>query len=288
MSDLRQLAILRLRQSGLPEFVGASVSEKLATGRAAARNSLIKYVPELTLDVAAARDVMSEVNAWVDRNQNELSSAMESTETKLPRWLFLNMGNSERVQQWVIANYTVAVSGMGPWQSGKIDQLVADPASDVSEEWAATDARSRLDAFAMIVKMDNDGDLEYIFRGSSATGAFGVAPVVVWAVVVAVVAFAAVVVSYYYLSRRLELNNALMADICRKAQQEGDKATIAKCIEATKEIQIDTPLSGLTSEIGRVALVLGVSYLAFRYGLPVLLDYGAKALSRGGPKSVRA
>lgn len=291
MPNLEQLALARLRQTGLPEFAGSTIPEKLANGREAARASLTKYVPALKVNVLEARDVMSHVNVWVQHHQQDLSEAMQSPETNLPRWLKLNMGNSDRVQQWVIANFTVAAAGMGPWQSGRVERLVADPTSDVSETWAAADARARLDSFAMIVKMDNDGDLEYIFRGTgpAAVSGLGALPAVaVWAIAVVVVALAAVVATYFYLSKRLELNNALMAEQCRKAQAEGDKVTVHKCIEATRDIQIDTPLKGLTSELGKVAIILGIAYLGFRYALPTLLEEGGKLLERGERKESRA
>jgi len=276
MGDLAQLALQRI-EGGLPQFPGATPAEKLALGRATARASLLKYVPELRLNQAEARDVMSQVNAWVERNKGALEQAMASPESNLPRWLVLNMGSSEHVQQWVIANYATASMGMGPWQSGKIDQLVADPASNISPNWAAVDAESRLQAFGLIVKMDSDGDLDYIFRGppGAAQAGLGVAPVIVWAVVVAVVALAAVICTYFFLSKRLQQNNQLMRDICIKAQQEGDRATIEKCLEATRDIQLVDPLSKITGEIGKIALILGTGYIGFRFVIPWLLERAA-------------
>lgn len=286
MPDLQQAALARLRFEGLPQFAGASVPEQLQNGRDQARVALLKYVPGLKFDLIEARDVMSHVDAWVERNQDDLAAVMATPEKDLPQWLQTQLGNSDQVQQWVIANFTVAAAGMGPWMSGRIASLVQS--GDVTQDWADHDAAARLDAFAMIVKMDADGDLEFIFRGPNGVGAFGVAPVVVWAIVVAAVAIAAVVATYFFIARRLELNNALMRDICKDAQARGDTATVQKCIEATRDIQVSTPWAGLTKELGKVALILGGGYIAFRYGLPFLIDQGLKLRERLGKKTATA
>ncbi len=282
MPDLQQAALARLRFEGLPQFAGASVPEQLQNGREQARAALLRYVPALKFDLVAARDVMSHVDAWVERNQDDLANVMASPEKDLPNWLQTKLGNSDQVQQWIIANFTVAAAGMGPWTSGRIAALVDK--GEVTQQWADADAQARLDAFAMIVKMDADGDLRYIFEGPPQGAAgFGAVPLV-WAIVVAVVAIAAVVATYFFIARRLELNNALMRDICQRAQQEGDTATVQKCIEAARDIQVSTPWEGLTKELGKVALILGGGYIAFRYGLPFLIDQGIKVGAKIGKK----
>jgi hypothetical protein len=274
MADLKQAALARLRAEGLPQFTGVTVPDQLQNGRDQARAVLLKYVPALKFDLIEARDVMSHVDAWVERNQEDLAAVMGAPEKNLPQWLQTQLGNSQQVQQWVIANFTVAAAGMGPWMSGRVASMVSR--GEATQDWADQDAAARLDAFAMIMKMDADGDLALIFRGPEAVSGFGVAPVIIWAIVVAVVALAAVVATYFFIARRLELNNALMRDICAKAQADGDTATVNKCIEATRDIQVSTPWEGVTKEVGKVALILGAGYLAFRYGLPFLIDQGVK------------
>lgn len=270
MSDLAQLSLTRV-SGQLPLFPGATLRDKLIAARSTVHGILLKYVPDLKFDVGEARDVMSQVNAWVDRNQADLQVAMKSTSQTLPEYLVLNMGSADRVQQWVIANYTVAASGLGPWDAGKIDKLVADPASEISAPWAMADGQTRLNVFGMLVKMENNGELAYIFKGP-ATGAQGFGAFPVWAVIVLVISFAAVVAYFYLESRKLELNNALMRDICEKAQAEGDTATVEKCVEATRDLQLATPWQGLVQEAGKVALILGGGWLAFRYALPWAID----------------
>ena len=130
----------------------------------------------------------------------------------------------------------------------------------------------------MLVKMENTGELAYIFQGPRTdVQGFGILPV--WAIVVLAVGFAAVVAYFYLESRRLELNNALMADICARAQAEGDTATVQKCIEATRDLQLATPWQSLIQEAGKVALILGTGWLAFRYALPWLLDKASGRVS---------
>lgn len=277
MSNLQQLALGRL-QGQLPVFPGATLAEQLQSGRAQAEASLRKYAPDFRFDIDEARDVMSQVDAWVTRNEDSLSQAMTSPEQKLPAWLVVNLGNAQLVQQWVIANFTVAAAGLGPWISGRLGQAVADPASTISPAWAEEDGQSRLQSFAMLVKMDRDGELAYIFQGpQSAVQGLGVAPMVIWAIVVAFVAFAAVVVTYFYLDKRLALNNKTMNDLCLKAQEEGDRATVEKCIEATKDLQTGDPVTAFAEQVGKIALLLGGGYLLIRFALPEL---GKQTLAR--------
>jgi len=273
---LGQLALNLVQSGGLPQFPGATIPEKLFNGRAHAEIILRKYVPGFVYDEDNAREVMSRVNIWVMRNEASLNTVMASSSTSMPHALQETMGNSNLVQQWVIANFTLAAQGLGPWQSGRVGAEVANPKSKISGAWADTDAQSRLDSFGMILKMERDGDLEYIFRGPSAVSGtgFGIANVVVWAIVVTVVMFAAVVLTYYYMSKRLELNNAIMKELCEKAQEEGDKATVDKWLEASRDLQMASPWKSLTSAVGRVALILCGTYLAAQYLLPFILEIG--------------
>ena len=112
MGDLAQLALQRVKGE-LPVFAGATYSEQLISARAQTHTVLRKYVPDLKFDVNEARDTMSNVNAWVERNRDDLEQAMQSSGQTLPEYLVFNMGSAERVQQWVVANYTVAAAGLG-------------------------------------------------------------------------------------------------------------------------------------------------------------------------------
>lgn len=271
MDRLQQLALNRIKGS-LPTFPGATPEERLQNGRVSAEGALRKYVPDFDFNTERARQVMSQVNGWAERNKEDLSKAMESPETNLPRYLVLNMGNAARVQDWVLANYVIAALGLGPWMSGRVVREVNDPNSNISLAWAQADENLRLQAFGMIVKMDQDRDLEYIFRGPPQGVGTPIPALVVWAVVVAVIGLAAVIVNYLFVSRRLEINNNLMREQCLRAQAEGDTATVEKCIEAAKELQAKDPWAGITSEVGKVALTLGGIYIGVRYALPWAVD----------------
>ena len=151
-----------------------------------------------------------------------------------------------------------------------VDQLASDPHSDVSQHWAAGDAQLRLNTFGMLIKMENDGELAYIFKNPQGMQGFGAFPV--WAIVVIAIGLAAVVTYLYLESRKLELNNKLMRDICERAQAEGDTKTVAMCIKATRDLQASTPWKMVVEQVGLVALYLGGGYLAFRYAVPWALD----------------
>lgn len=271
MERLQQLALNRIKGS-LPVFPGATPEQRLLNARAAAEASLRKYAPDFEFSPEQARQVMSQVSGWTERNKDDLSKAMESPETSLPRYLVLNMGNAARVQDWVIANYVIASLGLGPWMSGRVVREIQNPNSNISLAWAQADESDRLQSFAMIVKMDQDGDLGYIFQGPQAGGMGALPALAVWAVVVTVIGLAAVIVNYLFVSRRLEINNNLMREQCLKAQAEGDTATVEKCIEAAKELQAKDPWAGITSEAGKVVMALGAIYIGIRYALPWATD----------------
>lgn len=271
MSQLEQLAAQRL-SGQLPTFFGNTLEEKLFNGRRSAEAALRKYRPDFKFDEDQARRVNSEVNGWVTRHEEELEEAMQSPDTQLPAYLMLNMGSAEKVQQWVIAQFTVAAAGMGPWLSGRVRAEVANPSSEVSQGWAEQDGDSRLRAFAMIVKMDEGGELDAVFNPQQAVQGLGVAPAIVVAIVVTVIGLAAVVVSFLFLDRRLARNNQLMRDICEKAQREGDQATVQMCIESTKELQAQDPFQSVAAQLGKVALLLAGGYLAIKVAIPALLE----------------
>jgi hypothetical protein len=279
MATLTQLSFARVASSGnLPVFAGATTREKLLNGRAAAKAVLLKYVPNFKFDVEDARDTMSQVDGWIERNRVDLEKAMQDQKSTLPRHLCISMGSAYQVQQWIIANYTVAAAGLGPWDSGKVQELVADPLSEVSAGWATQDASMRLNLFAMIVKLDLDGELGSIFNppdnpsstdpcGTSGLGAAVTTSVIV-AIIIAFTALAAVVIYLAFDSRRVQRNNDLMSKICLKAQKDGDTNTVHKCVSALKDIQVKSPFGDLAGELGKVALILGGGYLAIVYGLP--------------------
>jgi len=265
MSTLAQLSLQRVSQA-LPEFAGTTLPEKLAAGRAAAEASLSKYAGKLSFDVAEAQAVARRVDAWAQRNEQDLSEAMLKTSNDLPAAMQLAMGSSIEVQQFLIASFTLAAAGMGPWSSGAVARSVE--VGEHAEAWAMLDAESRLQTFGLIVRMEADGDLEAIFRPPSAAAGLGGWPVAL--IIVATVIFAAAVVTYVYLNRRLELNNRLMRELCERAQKRGDRATVEECIKATRDLQVSA-FDDVGSKLLTGLLIVGAGYLALTFG-PRLLS----------------
>lgn len=257
--------------------INAPLPVRLALGRAAARQSLQRYVPEfLGIDAAEAEAQMRDIDAWAARNEAALSAIMASPATELPEQLQLQMG-AQRAQQFFLANFAQAAAGIGPWESGAVERAAADPNEPaVTEAWARDDAQRRLAMFALIVKLDRDGTLGPIFQPpTAALGA--IAP---WLIVVVLVVVAAALVTGITLWRRIEVNNRLMADLCEKARQAGDTATVRKCIEAASDLQrVKGPNDAVVAAVTVVG-VAAVVWAGLRYGLPLLERRSAAKGSR--------
>jgi hypothetical protein len=256
----------------LPSFPGSSVPEKLYSGRDQADKILKKYVPDFKFDIEQAKATVRDIEAWSIRNEQVLDELMSQPGMDLPEAIKLEL-SSEKAQQFILAGFVVAAYGLGPWGSGKVgeyaenQELVGE--TRLNPSWAVSDAQQRLDTFGLIVKMENEGDLQKIFQGQQATGAFGVPAVIIWAVVVASVSLAAVVCLYLFFNKKLELNNKVMSDICSRAQQEGDKETLQRCLEASERLQ-QGPAEQAIATVGKVLVVLALGFVAVKYGIPAL------------------
>lgn len=265
MSTLARLSLARIAQR-LPDFPGATLPDKLAAGRAEAERVLRKYVPDFAYDVPSAEQVTRTVDAWSQRNEQSLSEAMTKTDGDLPGALHLAMGSASQVQQFLIASFTLAAAGLGPWMSGDIARYVSE--GEHAEGWAMLDAEGRLQTFGIIVAMDRDGDLAPIFQ-PEATAGVGALPAAAWVAIVIVTAiFAAAVVLTIHLNQRTTLNNRLMREICLKEQERGNQQAIIECIKATKGLQVSM-LEETGSKLMTVALLIGAGYLAIKL-LPML------------------
>lgn len=272
------LAELALKRVSLPRFLGTSYVEQLLTGRGSAMAVLQKYVPGFAFDVDSAEQVMRDIGVWEERNRKELEALLSNPSAEsMPEAVRLAFG-ADKAQAFVLAGFTQAAWGLGPWMSGAIASSVAS--GRITERWAQEDAEQRLAMFGSIVKMEEDGYLAKLFvppppPAAAGLGFIQIAPVtgatVVWAVVVAVVAVAAIVIGYLYLSKSLSLNNRLMRDLCEEAQKKGDKATIDACIKEAAGLQkppgVDTLAEGLTKAV----MWIGLAYLAFKL-VPTLFE----------------
>lgn len=274
MSDLAALALGR---AALPVFAGATVAEQLEAGRLAAEAALGKYVTTPQFSIEKADALLRKIEAWEERNDRALAIVLSDPSQKdLPEQIRLAFDNVT-AQNFLLATFTRAAWGLGPWQSGRV-ALEAAKGQRFNLRWAREDASERLIVFGSIVRMDEDGYLAQLFQpppapgATAGTSAFGVAPLVVWALVVAAVAIAALFLLYLYSGKRLYENNRLMRELCEQAQKDGDTATVESCIEATKDLQQDGVLP--TATIGKglvtIGLVVGLVWVGAKV-LPGLL-----------------
>lgn len=295
MATLGQLSAARIGHglsAIIAEWPSDSVPSQLRAGRDAALGAIRKYVPDFRYDIEAADSAAREIDAWADRHEEQLARIMESSAEGLPAELQLEMGN-DRARNFILSSFTEAAAGLGPWDSGEVARAAA--AGDrINESWARSDADDRLDTFALLVKLDREGDLEKIFvppadgtQQGSQQG-FGFLPV--WAIVIVLVAVAAAFVVLILGWRRLTLNNRLMADLCRQAQKEGRTEVVQACLKATENLTI-SPFERagveLAGKIGTGLITAGLVYLGLRFGLPYLWarrSAGASSSGRGDIK----
>jgi hypothetical protein len=282
MSDLAQLSLQRV---GLPSFPGATVPDQLTNARDAALAVLQKYVPQLTFDPVAAKATLDQISVWEERNNTTLSQVLSNPNVEaLPSQIQLVFG-SDKAQQFIIAVFTEAAVGLGPWQSGAVAREAA-AGTTIQPRWADEDAQARLQVFGGIVKMDQDGYLAKLFVAPSGGGqafALGLAPLVVWAIVVTVVALASLFLLYLYNAKRLDQNNKLMRDLCDQAQKQGDSATVSQCIKATEGLQQQGMFQGLDDlvrALGKAAIYGSLAYVFFKWGVPMLIEQTSKKKSR--------
>ncbi len=283
MTAVSDLADLATQSLTLPDFApGGSYPQKLVAGRDAALAALRKYVPDLKYDPAAAEEIMAQVSVWEERNQAILQAAIKDPNVKtIPDQVAANLG-ADKARAFIVAMFTQAAAGLGPWTSGAVSIDVASGASvggqPITRDWADVDALSRLHVFGAIVQMDKIGYLQTMFVSPAAgTQGFGIAFVVPigWVITLGVVAVISLfaVLTYMYASRRLEANNKIMAEICKNAQVAGDQATVEHCVDATRDLQLAGMFPGLEQGINKLvtaALYLGVGYVGVFYILPAM------------------
>jgi hypothetical protein len=278
MSDLAQLS---LQRAGLPTFPGATVPEQLIAGRIAAQAVLQKYVPQFVFDPVAAKSTLDQISVWEERNSAALSQVLADPSAEaLPSQIQLTFG-SDKAQQFILAVFTEAAVGLGPWVSGAVAREAA-AGTIIQPRWADEDAQARLQVFGGIVKMDQDGYLAKLFVPPATGGqafALGIAPLFVWAIVVTVVAVAGLLLLYVENAKRLDQNNKLMGDICTNAQKQGDSATVAQCVEAAAGLQKQGMFQGLDDlmrALGKAAIYGSLAYVFFKWGVPMLLEQTTK------------
>lgn len=266
-------------------FDGDTWVAKLVSARNEAAARLQKYVPNFEFAVTAARQGYDEVDGWLTRNRSALAAAIQASNDTgvLPDELRLQMG-ADRAAAFVLANFSFAAEGLGPWISGLVERVATGQAvsavKEVGHDWAIADADRRLKVFAGIVRMDDLGELEKIFGGGQAAPAGLGAPIaipVLVAIVVMVVGVAAVI--GYFVTRAKEIDNAnrVMNRMCEDALARGDTDTQQSCIQAAADIQkgggglFGGLLSGLFSmSLGSLVLWGAGLFITFKYVVPAI------------------
>lgn len=274
--SLAQMGLKRLA-STLPDFPGATIAEQLVAGRAQAEVAIRKYVPNLKFDVGGAEAAMHEIDTWADRNQAHLQEALDPVKhpgNDLPQQLRTELG-ANKAQEFIVATFTIAAVGLGPWNAGEVARVSAGSGTFVegvlvNESWARSDAAMRLDTFRTIVALEKRGDLQIIFQPSAAVAGLGAVPWLAVAIVTAIIAAAVVV--FLVFDRNLQRNNQLMRDLCMQAKAEGRDDVVKECIRATAELQESMFGAGWGKTVAKGVLVVGGAYLAVKYLLPRLME----------------
>ena len=201
---------LATARAKLPTFPGASLTEQLQNGRNQATAILRQYVSELRYDERAANEVLDRVGVWVERNREELEKSLaDPSREQLGAALCLAF-DAKMAQDYVIASFTTAAEGLGPWMSGWVAR--EGDAGRLPRQWIADDAASRLKVFGSIVRMEQDGFLRHLFRPGpgdapcpQAVGAFGITFAAIAVIVAGAVA--AVVACTWIIMRSVNARN---------------------------------------------------------------------------------
>lgn len=216
-----------------PVLEGSTPAERLAAAQADARAILLKYVDNLDdYDLNAARANIEEVESWCNGHNDELQTSMKAG-NDLPSALQLSLG-SAKAQSFILSLYSVAVNNAavhltGSGQRAVEQQLVID-GTQVTATLMNRDLASRFNAFQLIRRMEETGALAKIFRQPGATQGFGIAPVIVWAIVVVTVALFACVTYAVVSWKQIETNAKLIESICKGDKDPGG------CLQKNKDL----------------------------------------------------
>lgn len=279
MSLLEELAVSRAG-SVLPPIPGQGYQQQLVNARQMAEDTLRRYVPNFAFDPEQAIVVSSQVEGWASRNEDYLTDVFADTaQHEVPKTLALELG-ANMFKQWIIASFTLAAVGMGPWQSGYLEKEVYDPVSDITEQWARNDGNIRLQMFQYILLLEEQGDLERAMNPQVQTSGFGVTGMEILLIVLIIAVLGCIIAGALLWNKQLANNNRIMADLCKKAQMEGNDEVVAQCVNSSKDLQTEGPFEPLMGEFRNIAIVLGGvavgGFILFNWGLPWLTDYLGK------------
>jgi hypothetical protein len=260
------------------EYQGA-----LSIGWDQAKSRLQQHTDNLSYTEIEARSVIRQIHDWIDLNATEFNAIMETegSDAILPEELQQVMGATE-LQQYVIAMYSEAARGLAPWLAAKQEDVGASPGELIEE------AEARLEVFASIVRMDDDGDLTTLFNPEGLSGGMAVAVAVGVGIAVAILGVGITAVIC-----RMKTNLAII----EPANERADKAAaeVQKCFaEAETEFELqkcnamvawasyltqqipkpETPLGEQASKtvdsIVKAAMLIGGGYLILQLAVPML------------------
>jgi hypothetical protein len=278
MTDI--LENLSEQRAELPRFgePGMTLSEVLAVAQAEAQQCMQKYVGDFRYDAEQADAVMHRVSSWADQHRAELTTILQDPASdELPEQLRLALG-VEEMKQFVVALYSEATRTLGPWASGSVPRMVQ--AGSLDEPEMRKDANARLQIFGLIVKWDQDGDLEMIFnpkeaviRAAAGMGLGAMHPVVIAAIIVGVIIGVAVAAAGIYIAisaaDSIRRASQLMEELCKAAKEEGDEDTVKLCLKYSANLQEKglKQVDWIGDVIMAVAIVGGL-YVLSAHGLP--------------------
>ena len=264
---------LALTRANLPPAPGATLVEQLANAHRMASEALLKHVPTMQHDRAAADAVLDRVNAWVERNREELETALQDpSREQLGEALCLAF-DASMAQQYVLACFTTAAGGIEPWLSGWVAREV--DAGRLPQSWATADADNRLRVFQSILRMQESGFLQHLFHPGPgdapcphAMGAFGIGPLM--AIILAAGAVAAVAIcTWIVVAKSTPANqaaNQYFLERCRDAAARGDRSMERECLQMARDMMIDTPARKIGVTAVYVLGGLGLAYMLLRLG----------------------
>lgn len=256
------------KRADVPDFAGGSLREKLWNGHAEAAKRLARYVGDFRYNADEAASIMLEIQAWSTAHRASLTEEFKSGGDLLPEELRLELGQ-KKTQQYLLAIFSDAESGIPAWESGIVADNVAKGVW--SDGIVRQDADSRLGIFGEIVKLDDEGTLAQIFGKTEEN------PYVIAAIVVGAAAIAAGL--YFGLVQYQQIQvtgSALNLPMCKS----DDPVQQENCIKLQETIAKNPAMGppvipGVSSETGSVIKWLAVALIVGA------LVYGGVTL--GGP-----
>lgn len=295
MADV-ELDQLTFWRAEFPEYAGSTRPDQLYNAWKDAEARIKKYT-DLRYSETQAQAILYEVETWIKIHRSQfVDSLKDSSRQEVAAEMQLQLG-AVKMQQYIVAAYSEAARGLGPWLSGLVGQNISEGQASMLR--MEQDYYDRIAVFGMIHNMDNDGALDVIFhpeKSSQFASDVGWSPktirilVIAGAVVVGLVGLGitAAVCHYKIESARLQVANKQHEEDCHWAQSMLEKDpknsfyqnVVKKCFESTADLmkrsETPDPISGAVEKLLIVAAVLGVGYLGLTLLPPLLAARAAK------------